>query len=261
MRALVSVLLIASAGFAFSEDTAPADAPQMPDPTAAVVAQDLYIYRQRDLDAMLLVAQRHAKQKLSTIEEEQIRQCLVQAFTAREPLMNALANLPKSLSQRARDQITLDLLAYQADVAPRKVRQGDVISTDSVTPGAATPEAAPDTTQAPAPAAASPGDSVIVRLPPLIRTRNIDGVKRQMTLGIALFFANQDISSKIESKSPLIQDAVLSYIEKMSPAEFSEPDQTVLKDGLAKAVIAKIPEFPADGILIPQLEVSVPEGK
>jgi flagellar basal body-associated protein FliL len=268
MRIAITLISFLAIGFAAGEEAAPAPEaePMGIDPTLAIVAQDLYVYRQRDLDALMLIAARHAKQKLSTVDEEQLRQCILLALTARESLNNALANLPKSLSKRAKDQLILDVLDYQADVAPRKATQAEVLSTDSVTPGA--PAADPSKKPAePAPAAdpaAAPAgtDPIIVRLPPLVKTRNIEGLgKRQLTLGLALYFQTADISTKMESKSPLIQDAVLSYIEKLTPAEFAEPDQIALKEGLIKAIVAKIPEFPADGILIPQLEVVNPDAK
>src|SRR6185295_7469142 len=91
----------------------------------AVVAEAGCVYRQRDLDALLLVTLRHARTKelapdgkvppISTADEDRFRQVLIRAFTAREALMAALAGLPEQLPPAARDAIALDILAYKAE--------------------------------------------------------------------------------------------------------------------------------------------------
>lgn len=269
----IAAILAVSGIYAAEDATPPADpgkeAPKQeapaatPDPTNAVVAERRFVYRQRDLDAMVAIAIRHAKAKLSRADEDQVRAAILKAFAAREDLMEAMSSLPSSISDKARDGIVLDLLDYQAEPVARKTppTSGKIISND---PNLASPEDTPE--QKPAPTTGdkpsdNPADGpVLVRLPPLNLVRTLDGVgKRQLTLGLALYFPNQDTSKKLEAKAPLIQDAVLGFVQKLSAAEFSEPDQVALKEGLTKAVQAKVPEFPADGLLIPQLDVSTPD--
>ena len=229
----------------------PARAPAAIDPTAAVVAEGRYTYHQRDLDALMQIAQRHARGKLGKADEETLRQALLTALTAREPLLEAIAMLPPGMTSHAREQLVLDLLAYQAEPAK-------LAAPPSGEPGAA---AAPGIAAPPADAAkpaTAPADGpVLIRLPPLTLNRTVEGgAKRQLVLGLALFFKDPALAKSLEAKAPLIQDAIIGYVQKLPSAQFVEPDQSLLKSGLAKAVIAKVPEFPGDGILIPQLDAT-----
>lgn len=224
---------------------AAAPAPPAPDPTSAVVAEGAYTYRQRDLDSFVLIAARHARKKLSPAEEDQLRQSLIRALTAREAFLDALASLPPALSGGARDALALDLLDYQAERAPQQ----------PITPSSARADDAD-------PAAPTAGDAgpVLVRLPNLTMTRSLADVgKRQLVLGIALFFSDADLSRKLENRAPLVQDAILGHLNALPDRDFAEPNQLTLKEGLIAAVKSKVPEFPADGILIPQLEVTAPD--
>lgn len=222
-------------------------APLAPDPTAAVVAEGTFLYRQRDLDALMLVAVRHTRQKLARGDEDQLRQVLIQALTAREALLASLAGLPTAISGKARDALILDLLDYQADRA-------------ALTPTAPPAAAAPaDAAAATAPAATEAGP-VLVRLPNLSMTRTLPGLgKRQLVLGIALYFSDAAIGKALENRAPLVQDAILGHLNALPDRDFAEPNQLTLKEGLIAAVKSKVPEFPADGILIPQLEVVDPD--
>jgi hypothetical protein len=223
--------------------TAPA---AKPDPTAAVVAEGRFTYRQRDLDALMLIAQRHAKNKLGRAEEERLRQALLQMLVAREPLLDAMAGLPTVFAGKTRDALVLDLLDYQGEPATAK---------DAT---AAPPAGAPPAAAA-APTTADNGP-LLVRLPVLTLTRSLEGIgKRTLALGLALVFRDAAQAKALEAKAPVIQDAILGYVQRLPPAQFAEPDQVALKDGLIKTVIGKVPDFPVDGILIPQLDVSVPE--
>lgn len=220
-------------------------APLAPDPTAAVVAEGTFLYRQRDLDALMLVAARHTRQKLARADEDQLRQVLIQALTAREALLASLAGLPTAITGKARDALILDLLDYQADRA-------------ALTP------IAPPATAAPADAATVPAATeagpVLVRLPNLSMTRTLPGLgKRQLVLGIALYFSDAAIGKALENRAPLVQDAILGHLNALPDRDFAEPNQLTLKEGLIAAVKSKVPEFPADGILIPQLEVVAPD--
>jgi hypothetical protein len=223
------------------------------DPTAAVVAEGHFTYRQRDLDTLMLIAQRHARGKLSKADEERLRPILLQALTAREALIDLLGGLPPSLSGKARDALVLDLIEYQAEPA-------------TLRPPGNGPGAAAAGSGAPAPPPAAPalapadGGAVLVRLPALSLTRTLEGIgRRQLVLGLALYFRDAGLAKSLEAKAPLIQDAILGYVQHLPPAQFAEPDQLRLKDGLIKAVTARVAEFPSDGILIPQLEVNLPE--
>jgi hypothetical protein len=200
---------------------------QPQDPAQAVIAEGQAVYRQRDLDALLLVALRHARTRefaadgkpplISRSDEERIRQVVIQALTAREAFAAVLGALPEQVPPAARDAIALDLLAWKAEPNPA-----------ATAPAAAAPQAGP----------------ALVRLPPFTITRAIDGQgRRQLTLGLAL-----------EARAPLIQDAVLGALRGLGPGIFLDPDHAELKRTLSEAVRAKIPEFPADGLLIPQLE-------
>jgi hypothetical protein len=232
----------------------PAAASARFDPTAAVVAEGHFVYRQRDLDALVLIAQRHAHGKLSKADEERLRPLLLQALTAREALIDILGGLPPGITGPARDAVILDLIDYQAEPA-----------TVHAPPAGAALAGAPAPT-APAAGAAlatsAPGDgAVLVRLPALSITRTLEGIgKRQLVLGLALYFRDAGLAKSLEAKAPLIQDAILGFVQHLPPAQFAEPDQVRLKDGLIKAVSARVSEFPSDGILIPQLDVTSPEG-
>lgn len=223
-------------------------APLAPDPTAAVVAEGVYLYRQRDLDALMLVAARHHRHKLSRADEDQVRQTLIQALTAREALLAALAGLPTAITGKARDALVLDLLDYQADRAPLKPSAPSAAS--PVDAAAAAPTATP----------ASDAGPVLVRLPNLTMTRTIAGQgKRQLVLGIALYFSDPAIGKALENRAPLVQDAILGHLNALPDRDFAEPNQLTLKEGLTAAVKSKVPEFPGDGILIPQVEVMAPD--
>lgn len=223
-------------------DAAPAPAAPASDPAQAVVAEGACTYRQRDLDALLLVALRHARAKefsadgkavvIGNGEADQIRQTIIQAMTAREAFAAALAGLPERVAPAARDAIALDLLAYQAEANPR-----------------AAPAAG-----APAVVRAGP---VLVRLPPFTITRAIDGQgRRQLTLGLALAFADAATAQAMEAQAPLIQDIVLGALRGMGPELFVDPEHAQVKARLTDAIRSKLPTFPADGLLIPQLETA-----
>lgn len=207
-----------------------------PDPATAVVAEGRFIYRQRDVEALMLIAKRHVKGRLSEAEQEVVRLALVRLLTAREPFTDALSALPPSFPTKAREALVLDLLDYQADPSQRSPK-----------PDSGTTVAGPTT---------SAQDPVLVRLPPLTLRRSLKGLKYQLVLGLALHFRDPELAKRLENKAPLIQDAILAHAQKLPDASFIEPDQASLKDGLMKAVLAKVPDFPADGILIPQLETS-----
>jgi flagellar basal body-associated protein FliL len=213
-----------------------------PDPAQAVVAEGACIYRQRDLDALLLVAMRHARAKefapdgksvaIGNADADQIRQAIIRALTAREAFAAALAGLPERVPPAARDAIALDLLSYQAEANPR---------------------AAPAAGAPPAPSAGP----VLVRLPPFTITRAVDGQgRRQLTLGLALAFADAAAAQAMEAQAPIIQDTVLGALRGMGPELFIDPEHAMVKARLTDAIRAKIPGFPVDGLLIPQLETA-----
>lgn len=236
----------------------PAATTPLPDPTTAIVAEGRYVYRQRDVDALMLIAARHAKTRFGKAEEDRIREILVGALLAREPLMDALAALPNTFSGPEREALLLDLLDYQAE--PAKPLPA---------PAAGDPAAAATTTSAPTASGAAPADSappatgpLLVRLPPLTLTRTLPGVgKRQLSLTIALFFRDQTQAQKLQDRAPLVQDAILSHVQALSPAQFVEPNQLTLKDGITAAIIAKVPDFPPDAVLIPEMDASAADGE
>jgi len=215
-----------------------AEAKVAPDPAQAVIAEGRAIYRQRDLDALLLVALRHARTRefapdgkaplVTKADEERLREVVISALTAREAFAAALAGLPPQIPPAARDAIALDLLAWKAEPNPA-AKPGPVVSE-----------------------AAGPA---LVRLPPFTITRAIDGQgRRQLTLGLAIAFADAAAAKAFQAKAPVIQDAVLAALREMGPAIFGDPDHAEMKKKLGAAVLAKLPDFPVDGLLIPQLE-------
>ncbi|MBA3684189.1 MAG: hypothetical protein H0W72_02995 [Planctomycetes bacterium] len=236
-----------------------------PDPSVAVVAEGAYLYRQRDLDALVMIAVRHSRQKPTRDDEQQLRVAITQALTAREPLVAALARLPASLHGKARDALLLDLLDYQADPMPARPlapqtapEQGEKTAPAPIANLPAEP-AKPASATPPATPAATPGP-VMVRLPPLTLVRSIEGVgRRQLTLGLALYFANAEQSKRFEDQAPLIQDAILGQVHQLPAKEFAEPNQLALKEALIKAIQGRVANFPADGLLIPQLEAGAAE--
>jgi hypothetical protein len=223
---------------------------RQPDPTAAIVAEGKYVYRQRDIDALVLIAMRHAKAKLAKPEEERLREVLTTALLAREPLMDALTALPGGFSGPEREALVLDLLDYQAEPAKAPAAPAPATASTAGTP--ATAPAAGTTT----PSAADNGP-LLIRLPPLNLTRSLPGVgKRHLNLTIALFFRDPALAQKLQSRAPLVQDAILGHMQALPPAQFVEPNQLTLKDGITAAILAKVPEFPPDAVLIPQMDTS-----
>jgi flagellar basal body-associated protein FliL len=241
-------------------NTAPAavtpSAPSVqPDPTAAIVAEGHYIYRQRDVDAFVQIASRHAKIRFSKTDEENLRQAIIGLLIAREPLQDAITHLPPSLSGANRDLFVLDVLDYEGELSkaatapPPSANTAPAATQNSTT----TPGSAPTT---PAPDAQG---SMLIRLPALHLTRTLPALgKRHLTMTIALFFHHREQADKLQDRAPVIQDAILSYVQGIPPALFAEPNQLVLKEGITAAIIAKVPEFPVDAVLIPEMDTTEP---
>jgi len=231
---------------------------RQPDPTAAIVAEGRYVYRQRDLDALMLIAARHAKTRFGKAEEDRVRETLLNALLAREPLMDALATLPNSFSAPEREALLLDLLDYQAEPAKAPTAPSPNDPTAPVS-AALTGTGAPATAAA---ASVPTNGPLLIRLPPLTLVRTLPGIgQRQLSLTIALFFRDQAQAQKLQDRAPLVQDAILSHIQGLSAAQFVEPNQLTLKDAITAAIIAKVPDFPPDAVLIPEMEAGVPDGR
>ncbi len=206
------------------------------DPTAAVVAQGNQIYRQRDLDALIAIAQRYAKNKLDQNACDALRQTLVRILVAREAFNAGVAEFPTALNGKARDAFVLDLLDYQAEAAPAT--------------------AAAPVTAAPTPVpTGAPAATVIVNLPPMTLSRTIDKVgRRQLVIGLSLLFPDAGTAKSYEGRAALIRDCLLGCAQQLAPAQFVDPDQGMLKSAFLKAIQTKIPDFPDDSVLIPQLD-------
>jgi len=254
---------------------APVAAPRA-DPSATVVAEGRSVYRQRDLDALVLITQRHAKTKLSKTDEDQLRAVLLQALVAREPFVAVLNQLPVAVV-KGRDAIALDLIDYQAD----PVKGPTPATPATASPAAALPAVA--VPAAPAPAAASPltpapavadkaATGVLTptaptapaaaprtfpqpeMLPPLVLPRTLPTYgKRVLEVEMWVNWPDQATVDRVAAKVPLLRDAVLGYLQALPAKDFAEPNQIKIKEGLTRAILAKIPEFPADGLLIPHL--------
>jgi hypothetical protein len=242
-------------GTATSKPAEPTVATRLPDPTAAIVAEGRYVYRQRDIDALMLIAARHAKARFGKAEEDRLRETLTAALIAREPLMDALATLPSAFSGPEREALLLDLLDYQAEPAKAPTTPPPSDPASATAPTGAAPTG-------PATAATPANGPLLIRLPPLTLVRTLPGTgKRQLNLTIALFFRDQAQAQRLQDRAPLVQDAILSHVQALTPAQFVEPNQLTLKDGITAAIIAKVPDFPPDAVLIPEMEAGVADGR
>jgi hypothetical protein len=247
---LLATALAALAGLTAAETPQPLT-PAGGDPTAVVVAQGHQIYRQRDLDALVLIANRYHHGVLSAPDQDQLRRALAHILLAREPLLESLEALPATVSHgKLGDAYLLDLLDYQAETNP--------------TPTAPATLTGPAQSTGVAPASAPPAESevvgdgpVIVPLPPLVLVRTIAGSgRRQLSMQIALRFADQATSHRFEAQAAVIRDAILGYMDAVTPEVFLEPKQSDLKQGLLAAITAQISDFPASAVLIPQLDAA-----
>lgn len=225
MRILIP--LLAAAVVAAVE---PATAAALPlDPSASVVAEGAFRYRARDVDALVLISKRLAKKRMSTTHEDALRQVLVRALPAREGLLSALDGLP--LEGAARDALILDLLAYQAEPIPAGAASG--------TSAPVTPLTGP----------------VLVSLPALPVTRVIGGTTKTLTIGLALMFPDQATADRLSGQAPVLQDALLGAAQALPDAQLTTPSQAEIRQAFMTAIKARVPEFPADGLLVPRLEV------
>jgi hypothetical protein len=209
------------------------------DPTEPVVASGRYVYRQKDLDAFMLIAQRHAGKRFAGDDLERLRSAMIRMLVDREALAEAKTLLPASMPAKARDHLVLDLLDYQGLEAAAGGR-------DRVQ-GMRQPAVAID---------AGP---ILIRLSPLSQVRKLATGRRQLTLGLALYFTDQALAKRMEAKAPVLQDAILAQVQQLADDQFVDPNQAHLKNVLTKAIIAKVPDFPADGLLIPQMESGAAE--
>jgi hypothetical protein len=228
-------------------NTAPTVTPSVqPNVTAAIVAEGRYIYRQRDVDALVQIASRHTKLRFTKVEEDILRQAIIAMLISREPLQDAITHLPPGFSGTNRDLFILDVLDYEGE--PSKA---------TIPPAAnAAPNATQNTSPSPSPEARS---SLLIRLPSLQLSRTLPELgKRHLSMTIALSFSNRELAEKLQDRAPVIQDAILSYVQGLPPALFAEPNQLVLKDGITAAIVAKVPEFPTDAVLIPEIDTAEP---
>jgi len=202
-----------------------------PDPAAAVVATGVQTYRVRDLDALIAIAKRQSGNTISAADEERVRQAIVAALSAREPLLAALAGLP--MSGAARDRFTLDLLDYRAEPTAGLT----VESAPAVPP--------------------IPSGEVIIALPALALPRTIDGVVWVLQAEFALRFPDEAAAQRAQASAPKLRDAILDYLQTLSAAAFTVPDRVVVKRDLGKIIAKLSPESAAEPLLIPALSAAV----
>ena len=230
---LPSLLLPLLAATALSAGEAPpATAAAAIDPTAAIVAQGRFLYRQRDVDALVAIARRHAGKAWSGTDEGAAGAAIAGALRAREDFLAAIAALPPALRGRARDALILDLLAYEADPAPTVAGTG------------------------PTPAAVVPAVSgpVLVRLPQPTVRRVLGGRPRTLAVGVALAFASESAAKALEAQAPVLQDALLAAVHALPDAQFTQPDHTAVKTAIDQALRLKVPALPAGSVLLAALE-------
>jgi len=247
---LVRLLLLGAvlAGPLAASDNPAPPATSQADPTNMIVAEGRAIYRQRDLDALVMIAARYHHGAFSAAEEDQLRHALARILVAREPLLESLEGLPPAVANgKAGDAYLLDLLDYHASS-----EQGAELLPASASPPVATE---PIPMPAPGTSAAASDAPVIVALPPLVVVRTLPGPdRRSLQLQIALRFADQATSQRIGAQAPIIRDAILGYLDGLSNAEFLEPKQQSLKQGITAAITLQVPGFPANAVLIPQVD-------
>ncbi len=205
------------------------------DPTAAVVADGRFTYRQRDVDALVAVARRHAGRGWQSGDDAATARTLAGALPAREAFVAALAGLPSSLAGAGRDAFVLDLLAYEAD------------------PSVNAPAPAPAPTAA-APTAAAAAGPVIVRLPQPTLRRTIATSSRTLTVGVALLFPDQATADRFQNRVEVFQDALIGALGALPDSQFQTPDHASLKDQVERAFRQRIPDLPPGAVLIPALE-------
>lgn len=201
------------------------------DPAAAVVATGVQTYRVRDLDALIAIAKRQSGNTIAAADEDRLRQAIMAALTAREPLLGALAGLP--MSGAARDRFMLDLLDYRAEPT-----------------AAATVEAAPSVLPA-------PSGEVVIALPALSLPRTIDGVVWVLQAEFALRFPDEAAAQRAQVLAPALRDAILDYLQGLSAAAFTIPDRVVVKRDLGKIIAKLSPGAAAEPLLIPALSAAV----
>jgi hypothetical protein len=206
------------------------------DPTAAVVAEGRFTYRQRDVDALVAIARRHAGRGWQSGDDAATARMLATALPAREAFAAALGGLPASLTGPGRDAFVLDLLAYEADPA---------VSAPAAMPAPAAPAA---------PAVAPAAGPVIVRLPQPTLRRTIATSSRTLTVGVALLFPDQTTADRFQSRVEVFQDALIGALGALPDAQFQAPDHALLKDQVERAFRLRIPDLPPGAVLIPALE-------
>jgi len=251
---LVRLLLL---GAVLAGPLAASDSPAPPasspdDPTNLIVAEGRAVYRQRDLDALVMIAARYHHGAFSPADEDQLRHALARILVAREPLLDSLEGLPPAVATgKAGDAFLLDLLDYRASS-----EHGAYLLPATASASASLPVATePIPAHAPEASAAAGDAPVIVALPPLVVVRTLPGpVRRSLQLQIALRFADQATSQRIGAQAPIIRDAILGYLDGLSNAVFLEPKQQRLKQGITAAITLQVPGFPANAVLIPQLD-------
>lgn len=271
MRSLVLLACLVS-GLVAAEDAPEADPLTRDDPALAVEASGEQVYRRRDLDALMLVARRHLDRELATAEESALRALIGRILVAREPLLPLLQSLPPDLAPQTRDDLVLDLLAYQPQPAPLGAPEPTDNETETETEVAAETDPPAPESDGPLPPATT-GEAVappapqpviddppplaasLIPLPPLsLARRGGDGGTRRLGLSLALRLGEDDDRERVLERLPLIQDAALTTIHGLDAAALLPPDPAAIKTALTPALRRAVPAFTGE-VLITAIEV------
>lgn len=191
--ALVFTFALLDCTAAEASDPQGATRPLPPDPSSQVIAEGHYRYRQRDVDALTLVARRHLGRPFIDQEEKRTRTAIAQLLVAREALLAARTKLPASLTASQRDRLLLDILDYDAEAIDDAV--ADI----------------------PAVAAAIDHDELqLSTIPTINLRRDIDGTAWQLAIDISLL-----ATRPAGDLTPLIQDALLTHLHELDTTAFT----------------------------------------
>lgn len=184
------------------------------DPSTAVVAEGAYRYRQRDLDALVLIARRYLGRPFQGGEEAATRDAVRRLLVAREAFARERQHLPEAFTASQRDRLTLDILDYVAERNPGHV------------PGS-TPTLRPD------PGAVANGASAtqLLTIPSITLRRSFGSSSWNLNLDLSVLADGSD-----ETLIPLLQDALLTWLHDIDQNAFTGLTPKTCKQGAAKAL-------------------------
>jgi hypothetical protein len=216
---------------------APIDQPP-PDPSAAERATGSYRYVQRDVDALTSVLLRETNQQRNRRLAEQLDHFLPELLLAREPLLEALQQVPAPFNRpsRERDLLVLTLLDYQAERL-RTINRSAPSTAASQPSVAMTPQHTQQRTQL---------QAQYVPLPVLSRQRTVDGQRHTLHLQVSLSFPSIAAAEAMSNEAPLLRAAMLQTVDGLESELFLRASSAelgpVIQQQLSQAVTGLTPE-------------------